>query len=259
MFLGDLHIHSKFSDGSLSIPELVDLYGEAGFGVIAITDHICEEETFLGKGARYLNRTLTRATFPLYQKILKTEAKRAWDRYRMVVLPGFELTKNSIRNSRSAHILGIGSPDFISADQDIVEMARAIRSQGGLAVAAHPVSTKKLEAQTYHLWERRRELAQELDAWEVASGPELFQEVVKSNLPKLANSDLHKPKQMSSWKTAFTCERHPEAILEAVRQQEIAFRFFNAEEYGSALSRRRGMGVFRPPYLGGNSIIPQAG
>ena len=47
MFLADLHVHSNFSDGALSIPELVDLYGLQGFGAIAITDHICESNTFL--------------------------------------------------------------------------------------------------------------------------------------------------------------------------------------------------------------------
>ena len=39
-FLGDLHMHSTFSDGKLTIPELVDLFGSRGFGVIAITDHL---------------------------------------------------------------------------------------------------------------------------------------------------------------------------------------------------------------------------
>jgi hypothetical protein len=47
---------------------------------------------------------------------------------------------------------------------------RAIRAQGGLAIGAHPVNTRKTEKQTYGLWHRREELAPELDAWEVASG-----------------------------------------------------------------------------------------
>ncbi|NJM10303.1 MAG: PHP domain-containing protein, partial [Bdellovibrionaceae bacterium] len=39
MFLADLHVHSNFSDGHLSISELVDFYGQRGFGAIAVTDH----------------------------------------------------------------------------------------------------------------------------------------------------------------------------------------------------------------------------
>src|SRR6476620_10831518 len=98
MILADLHMHSTFSDGKLTIPELVDLYGARGFGAIAITDHLCESSTLIGRAAHYLDRTLTPATFPLYLEILKSESLRAWDRYRMVVIPGFELTKNSVSN-----------------------------------------------------------------------------------------------------------------------------------------------------------------
>ena len=72
----DLHIHSTFSDGKLTIPEIVDLYGKLGFAAIAVTDHLCESATLLGKAASYLNRTLTPATFPLYREILRTEAER---------------------------------------------------------------------------------------------------------------------------------------------------------------------------------------
>lgn len=230
MLLADFHIHSNFSDGQLAIPQLVDLYGSRGFGAIAITDHLCESKTILGRAARYLEQTLTPATFPLYTEILRSEAARAWDQYRMILLPGFELTKNTLTNHRSAHLLAIGTQTYIPADGDLVDLARAVRASGGLAVAAHPVHTQKLEKQTYHLWDRRQELATELDAWEVASGPYIFEEVAKSGLPMLANSDLHRPQQMTSWKTLVDSELHPEAILEAIRKQKVEFVFYNPEE-----------------------------
>ena len=226
MFLGDFHIHSNFSDGKLSIPDLVDLYGSRGFGAIAITDHLCEHGSLLGKAARYIGHTLTPATFPLYMEILKSEAERAWKQYHMVVLPGFELSKNSVSNARSAHIIGIGITDYIEADADAVDLARAIRAQGGLAIAAHPVHTQKVEKQSYYLWDRRGELAPEFDAWEVASGPYLFGEVFRSRLPKIASSDLHRPEQLHSWKTLLDCEKTPEAILDAIRKQQLEFKFY---------------------------------
>jgi hypothetical protein len=68
-----------------------------------------------------------------------------------------------------------------------------------------------------------------MDAWEVASGKEIFELVAKSGLPMLANSDLHHPSQISSWKTAFHCERHPEAIMKAIKQQDLDFRFYSDE------------------------------
>lgn len=237
MYLADLHTHSTFSDGKLSIPELVDFYGVRGFGALAITDHLCEEETVIGKAARYLGRTLTPATFPLYIEILRSEAERAWQRYRMVLIPGVELTKNSVLNHRSAHILGLGVTNFISSDQDAVLLARAIRAQGALAVAAHPVHTRKAEKQTYHLWDRREELRHEFDAWEVASGPHLFDEVLRSDLPKIATSDLHRVEQINAWKTVFECERHPEAIFEAIRRQELSFKFYMEVDPNGSLNR----------------------
>jgi hypothetical protein len=238
-FLADLHMHSTFSDGKHSIPELVDLHGRRGFGAIAITDHLCEDRSIIGKAASYLRQTLTPATFPLYMEILKSEAERAWRQYRMIVIPGFELTKNSVSNHRSAHILAIGCKAFVSANGDATDLARAVRAQGALAVAAHPVSTRKIEKQTYHLWDRRLELAEELDAWEVASGPFLFHEVLHSGLPMIATSDLHARRQLTSWKTVFDCERHPEAILDAVRRQELDFRFY--EEKGGSRDDARNL------------------
>lgn len=230
MMLADLHIHSTFSDGKMTIPQLVDFYGKRGFGAIAVTDHLCEESTMIGKAARYLGRTLTPATFPLYLEIIKSENERAWDQYRMILIPGFELTKNSVSNHRSAHILGLGVSRYVPSDGDVVDLARAIRAQGAVAVAAHPVNTQIAEKQTYHLWDRRDELEKELDAWEVASGAVMFPEVLRTKLPKLATSDLHRPSQISSWKTAFECERHPGAVLDAIRNQELSFKFYSEVE-----------------------------
>lgn len=225
-FLADLHVHSTFSDGKLTIPELVDFYGRRGFGAIAITDHICEDRTFLGVAASYLKLSLTEETFPTYLALLQEEAQRAWQKYEMVVIPGFELSKNSWFNHRSAHILGLGVHEFVSADGDIYSLLRGIREQGGLSIAAHPVSTGKLEPQTYHLWSHRDELASEFDAWEVASGVRFFDEVFESGLPIVASSDLHHPSQIHSWKTVFDCERHPAAIFEAIRVQDLRLTFY---------------------------------
>ncbi|MGZ3724081.1 MAG: PHP domain-containing protein [Bdellovibrionales bacterium] len=226
MMLCDFHIHSHFSDGRLSIPELVDLYGKRGFGAIAITDHLCEESSFLGQTAHFFERTLTRETFPHYLEILREEAERAWRMYRMLVIPGYELTKNSFLNRRSAHVVVLGAEEYLSADQEIPDLLRQVRGLGGLSIAAHPVSTGHLEPQTYYLWSRRQELANKFDAWEVASGRHIFDEVLHSGLPMIANSDLHHPRQMSSWKTKLHCERHRDAIFRAIRKQEVEFTYF---------------------------------
>lgn len=226
-FLADFHVHTNLSDGQMPMAEVIDLYGSHGFGAIAITDHIAEEHTFIGKAAIHLEKVLTAETFPGYREQLKRETERAWDKYRMVVIPGFELSKNSINNWRSAHILGLGISEYLPADADPVELIRSVHEQGGLAIAAHPVHTRKMEKQTYELWDRRRELEPLFDAWEVASGPHLFDEVAATKFPKIASGDVHVARQIRSWKTLLTCERHPQAILGAIQRQELDFTFFD--------------------------------
>jgi predicted metal-dependent phosphoesterase TrpH len=226
-FLADFHVHTNQSDGQLPLRDVIDLYGSHGFGAIAITDHIAEEKTLIGKASIHLEKVLTAETFPGYLQSVKEEGARAWDRYRMVVLPGFELSKNSVNNWRSAHVLGLGISEYLPADADPVELIRRIHDQQGLAIAAHPVHTRRLEKQTYELWDRREELASHFDAWEVASGPVLFDEVAAAKVPKLASGDLHVAKQIRSWKTMLHCERHPLAILDAIRAQDLSFSFYD--------------------------------
>ena len=226
MFLADFHTHTNLSDGKVPMRELVDQFGQRGFGAIAITDHLVESRTIVGKAAHLLGCSLTEDMFPDYMELLKVEADRAWRKYNMLVIPGFEISINSPLNHRSAHMLALGIDEYVNPNQDIPQLCREIRSKGGLAIAAHPVSTRKWEKQTYHLWDRREELREEFDAWEVASGPYIFDEVLNSGLPMIASSDFHHPKQMRSWKTVLQCERTLPAILDAIRKQEISFTFY---------------------------------
>ncbi len=43
----------------------------------------------------------------------------------------------------------------------------------------------------------------------------------------IASSDLHHPRQITSWKSAMRCERSVPAILEAIRAQELSFAFYS--------------------------------
>ena len=230
MMLCDFHVHSTFSDGRLTIAQLVDLYGSLGFGAIAITDHLCEERSFLGATAHLFERTLTRKTFPHYVEVLRREAERAHKTYGMLVIPGYELTKNSLINQRSAHVVVLGLCEYVSADAPITELLKHVTDRGGLSIAAHPVSTGQFEPQTYYLWSRREQLRHLFDAWEVASGARLFPEVLNSGLPMIANSDLHHPHQINSWKTRLFCRPETKAVFEAIRRQEVEFVFYRRPE-----------------------------
>jgi histidinol phosphatase-like PHP family hydrolase len=50
--LCELHAHTTWSDGALSLPELVDLYGQSGFEVLCVTDYcILTDDPWLQPGA----------------------------------------------------------------------------------------------------------------------------------------------------------------------------------------------------------------
>ncbi len=239
--LADLHLHTTYSDGKLTIREIVDLYGKRGFGAIAITDHLCENVTVLGRVAAYLGRTLNPETFGHYQETIRQEAVRAKRKYGMLVIPGFELTKNTILNHRSAHVVALGVTEWIDASLPIEAICDAIHAQGGLAIAAHPVSTRVLEKQTYALWNRRTELVPYFDAWEVASGRKIFEEVYASGLRMIANSDLHRPEQIESWKTRFKTSEGVVSfkdISDGLRSQDVSFEYYKEGDFYDHGTRR---------------------
>src|SRR5262249_6126399 len=138
MLLADLHVHSRWSDGKLTIPEVVDLFGEAGHDVIAITDHVVNHDNLLGKVAHSLHLSVTEERFREYREEIAREACRAWDRYRMVVIAGCELTQNAFTRDRSAHALALGLDEFVSADGPMDDVLARAQKAGAVTVACHP-------------------------------------------------------------------------------------------------------------------------
>jgi histidinol phosphatase-like PHP family hydrolase len=97
--LCDFHVHTTWSDGRLSIREVVDLYGQTGrFDVIAITDHILMKRDLLKRAGRIASLGLkhfsvTEERFPRYLADIAEEADRAWRQYNMLVIPGAEVSR----------------------------------------------------------------------------------------------------------------------------------------------------------------------
>jgi hypothetical protein len=58
MLLCDFHIHTNYSDGVLPMSKVVDLFGRSGHDVIAITDHIVNEDSGLGRIAHRIRHSL---------------------------------------------------------------------------------------------------------------------------------------------------------------------------------------------------------
>lgn len=218
--LVDLHIHSNFSDGKLSIPEIVDIYGKKGFSFIAITDHLADSKTLTGIVTRALKLSLTPKTMDQYLSIIKSEAKRAWEKYGMILIPGVEVTLNSWSRQKGAHIVFLGVDRYIEPNKSIENLL--IENQEFFSIAAHPLWEKPYEFKTTYLWDNREKLKGHIDAWECATANHMSQEVFNSQLPVVASSDFHGPKKFESWKTLVDLEeKSVENLFEAIEQRRV--------------------------------------
>lgn len=107
----DLHVHTAVGDGMASPQEILD-YVEAktDLDVIAITDHDSP------RGA--------------------LQAREAWARgsYRFQVVPGMEVT------TMEGHVTALFVEEPLPSLRPVEELLEAVHRQGGLAIAAHPLS-----------------------------------------------------------------------------------------------------------------------
>jgi 3',5'-nucleoside bisphosphate phosphatase len=233
--LCDFHIHTTWSDGRLSLREVVDLYGQTRkFDVIAITDHILMKKDLLARAGRLatLGRrrySITEETFDEYLADIAREGQRANREYGMIVIPGAEVTQNHLRAKKNSHVIALGIKKYISADQNAEDILKEIRRQGALSVACHPHhrTTRRLEISTCYLWDHRQELAGLVDVWEAANRDDLFSVTSLKHYPYVANSDFHKGKHLHSWKTLIRAKKDWPSISAALRSNvDIAITLY---------------------------------
>jgi len=218
MLVADLHIHTQWSDGRLSIPEVVDLFGRSGHDVIAITDHIVNGDNAIGKVTHRLGLTVTKENFDAYRAEIESEARRAWDQYRMIVIAGAELTQNRVRRNHSAHVLALDIDRFISAEGSVEDMLVRANDAGAVVVACHPHEMSDWFANTFYLWNRRTEVARSIHLWELACRWDLFPPVARARLPYVGNSDFHDRPHLYAWKTLLPCEKKPAEIIRTLKR-----------------------------------------
>ena len=218
MLLCDFHIHTDYSDGSVGLRRVVDLYGQAGFDVIAITDHVVNGDTLMGKLAHRLKFSVTQNNFETYFCHVKEEAARAWERYRMLVIPGIEITKNSFSSNKAAHLLVLDIKEFIKACWDFEKIFLEAKRQDALTIACHPHHTSEAGfVDTLFLWNNREKYAKYIDAWEIANRDDVFNVISLKKYPYIANSDFHKPRHIYSWKTLLNCEKNLDCIKKCIK------------------------------------------
>lgn len=227
MLLCDFHIHTTYSDGSVELRRAVDLFGQAGFDVIAITDHVVSGDNSIGKFAHRFNLSVREDNFNEYMMHVRQEAARAWDKYGMLVIPGVEISKNHLSSDKSAHLLLIDIKSFIPASWNYERIFLEAKEQEALIVACHPHYMSDMSRDTLFLWNNREKYAKYIDAWEVANRDDVFNVISLKKYPYLANSDFHKARHLYSWKTLLNCEKDTAAVKQCIKHNKgVAITLF---------------------------------
>jgi predicted metal-dependent phosphoesterase TrpH len=212
--LCELHAHTTWSDGVLSVREVCDLYGRHGFDVLAITDHTL------------LREHLQAADFATYLGEIDAEAERARRLYDLLVLPGLELTHEAAEPEASGHALAVGLRSFVGLGAGLEQALRAARAQGAALVAAHPYSLEDaglaVRATAAFASDPER-WAPLVDRFELFNRTTLFSWVAEAGLPVVATGDFHVPEHLATWKTMLPCAKDEEAVVDYLRSPRPAY------------------------------------
>lgn len=104
----DFHMHTTYSDGTLSPLSLVRQAERRGLDVVGVTEH---------------------------NTVIAGLIARAWSDLTggPIVIPGEEITTGRY------HLIAVGLEQTVSPDQPIESVVADVHAQGGVAIAAHPV------------------------------------------------------------------------------------------------------------------------
>lgn len=223
--LCELHAHSTWSDGSLALRELVDLYGGTGFDVLAVTDHLLRRDDPWFATATDGASSVHAENHVAYVAAIEAEAERAWALYDLLLVPGVELTYNDERPERAAHAVAVGLRTFVSLEVGLDAALADARAAGAALIAAHPYSLAAASASTRMTarWAAEPEWAADVvDRFELANRHELFPWVAASRLPAVASGDFHRHEHLHTWKTVLRCAKTEEAVVEHLRSRRPA-------------------------------------
>jgi predicted metal-dependent phosphoesterase TrpH len=198
----------------MSPRELIDLYGEAGFDVLAITDHTVREREYVHAG-----------NFDRYLASLELEAHRAHRRYGLLVLPGLELSYNDPDPARAAHVVAVGLRAFVGVEQGLDGALARARARGAALIAAHPYTLEEAEdaARRTARFAAEPELAAAVDRFELFNRHNVFAWVAEAGLPSVATGDVHRPEHLLTWKTLLPCAKDERAVIRYLRSRRPAY------------------------------------
>jgi predicted metal-dependent phosphoesterase TrpH len=227
--LSELHAHSTWSDGQLSLRELVDLYGGAGFDVLCITDHaLANHDPWLAaaRADGVPTAYVSSSNHAAYLEAVEAEAQRARAAYGLLVIPGLELTVNDRDPDLAAHAVALGLRDYVAPELGIREAMRTAREAGAAVIAAHPHGSERdafPSRTTRRFWRDWEELAPHVDRVELFNRDDVFSWVAAARLPAVASGDFHRQEHLSGWKTLIPCPHEERAVVDYLRSSAAAY------------------------------------
>jgi 3',5'-nucleoside bisphosphate phosphatase len=233
--LCELHAHTRWSDGVLSVSELVDLHGRNGFDVLCVTDHVVRREDRRQDGA---GPSVDEGSFGAYLAEVEHETERAWELYGMLVVPGLELTFNDADPRQAAHAVAIGLRTFVPVDDGIERAIGSASMAGAAIIAAHPYGAESADphprlTKRWACDEVFRELAHR---FELFNRTQLYGWVAEAGLPSVASGDFHRPEHLTGWKTLLPTHGQEAAVVDYLRSRRPVYlaRFEAAAELAAA-------------------------
>ena len=193
--------------------EVVDLYGNAGYDVLCITDHVVRGHTMI-----------TEEVFAPYLRAIQLENARAQAAYGMSVIPGLELTWDDPDPAWAAHAVVIGTHCYVGLEDGLETALERARSLGAAVIAVHPhaLESDPIAGRTTRRWWLDRDLRSLAHRFELINRNHVFSWVAESELPAVAGGDFHIPAHLATWKTVIPGSRAPSAVINYLRSPEPA-------------------------------------
>ena len=222
--LCELHTHTTWSDGELTLRQLVDLYGTAGFDVLCVTDHVLREDD--AWPARNGRPCVTAENIDAYLDEIERERVRALSAFGLLVVPGLELTYNDPDPDLACHAVAVGLERLVSMDEGPAAAMEVARDAGAAVVVAHPYDLghrSVAHAQTRYFARHWRELHGLYHRVELFNSSRLFGWVAEQGLRPVAAGDLHRADQFPGWTTLVPCEHDAQALVDYLRSARPVF------------------------------------
>ena len=209
-YKADLHTHTVFSDGHLSMEARVREAWADGLDVMAVTEHLeyrPHEKNFVKylkgytkEGAKAENYNFVSANRPASASAINVDlnypvevARKAAKMYGMIIIPGIEITR---KEGEYSHFNALFTTDNLAVfAPETIESIRNAKKQGALVMHNHPGWTHKDMKMTKFEKEVYKEGL--LDGIEIMNGGEFYPQAItraqKYNLFVSANTDVHQP------------------------------------------------------------------